>query len=153
MLILLYFSLSFSPYAVSMWTMARHQVAAPWTRWPARAQASSCRPILSTANGESRSSTAPTATTTSRPSLCRETPPSPVTCECMMSFAFPWNFIWRKNNQMLPIVLKVFFLFWPLWATSQCHDWPDIKAATLIASIPVGGVHDQQLIVWCHIYS
>lgn len=40
---------------------------------------------------------------------------------------------------MLPIVLKVFFLFRPLWATPQCHDWPDIKAATPIASVPVGG--------------
>lgn len=97
--------LSFSPYAVSMWTMARHQVAAPWTPWPARAQASSCRPILSTANGESRSCTAPTVTMTSHPSLCPGTPPLPVTCECMVSFAFTWTFI--KYTQMLPIVLNV----------------------------------------------
>lgn len=72
---------SLSP--VSTWTMGRHQVEAPWTLWPARAQASSCRPILSTANEESRSCTAPTATMTSRPSLCPETPPLPVTCECL----------------------------------------------------------------------
>lgn len=85
--------LCFSPYAVLMWTMARHQVAAPWTPWPARAQASSCRPILSTANGESRSSTAQTVTTTSLPSLCPETPPLPVTCECMVSCASTSAFI------------------------------------------------------------
>lgn len=85
---------SLSPLcAVSMWTMAHHQVAAPWTPWPARAQASSCRLILSTVSGESRSCTAPTATTTSRPSLCPETPPLPVTCECTVSFTYPWTFI------------------------------------------------------------
>lgn len=84
---------SFSSCAVSMWTMAHHLVAAPWTQWPARAQASSCRLILSTASGESRSCTAPTVTTTSRPSLCPETPPLPVTCECRLSFAYLWPFI------------------------------------------------------------
>lgn len=84
---------SFSLCAVSMWTMAHHQAAAPWTQWPARAQASSCRLILSTASGESRSCTAPTVTTTSRPSLCPETPPLPVTCECALSFAYLWPFI------------------------------------------------------------
>lgn len=105
--ILIFVPFSFSPFAVSMWTMARHQVAAPWTQWPARAQASSCRPILSTANGESRSSTAPTVTTTSRLSLCPETPPLPVTCECMMSFASTQAFI--KCTQMLPVVLNAVY--------------------------------------------
>lgn len=88
---------SFSSRAVSMWTMAHHQVAAPWTRWPARAQASSCRLILSTVSGESRSCTAPTVTTTSRPSLCPETPPLPATCECALSFAYLWPFIKRTT--------------------------------------------------------
>lgn len=76
------FNTSFSPpYAVSMWTMARHQVEAPSIQWPAPARASSCRPTLFTANGESRSSTVRTATTTFPRSPCPETPPSPVTCE------------------------------------------------------------------------
>lgn len=85
--------LSFSLYAVLMWTMAHLQVAAHWTQWPAQAQASSCRPILFTANGGSRSSIVPTVTTTSRRSLCPGTPPLPVTCECMVSFIYLYSFV------------------------------------------------------------
>lgn len=123
-------SLSSSPpCAVSMWTMAHHQVAAPWTPWPARAQASSCRLILSTASGESRSCTAPTATTTSRPSLCPETPPLPVTCECAPSPANLWPFIkmcYTKNSAYYDMVWTSIFQsrmfnfrlatqLWPWW--------------------------------------
>lgn len=143
-------SLSFSPYAVSMWTMARHQVAAPWTQWPARAQASSCRPILSTANGESRSSTAPTVTTTSRPSLCPETPPLPVTCECTVSFASTWTSI--KYTQTLSIErAKLFFL--PFWICVMAGHLFDQVLKLPLALALVGSVHDQQLIVGSHIYS
>ena len=137
--ILIFVPFSFSPYAVSMWTMARHQVAAPWTQWPARAQASSCRPILSTANGESRSSTAPTVTTTSPPSLCPETPPLPVTCECMLSLVSPKP-SWNRPYCAASLNLS--------------HGWmfirpglKSLKSAKPIALALVGSVHDQQLIV------
>lgn len=146
--------LSFSPYAVLMWTMARHQAVAPWTQWPARAQASSCRQILSTANGESRSSTAPTVTMTSHPSLCPETPPLPVTCESMVSFASTGAFI--KYPLMLLVVPNVVNSFFSA-SLNLCHSWmfirPGLKAATVLIFALVGSVHDQQLIVWCHIYS
>ena len=42
-------------------------------------------------------------------------------------FCLPLNLYKENNTQMLPIVLKVIFLFWPLWAPPQYHDWPDIK--------------------------
>lgn len=105
----------FSSCAVSMWTMAHHQVAAPWTQWPARAQASSCRLILSTASGESRSCTAPTVTTTSRPSLCPETPPLPVTCECALSFSYLWPSIKCTTPKFWLLWCGFFLLFFNLW--------------------------------------
>lgn len=148
--------MSYSPFVsvssctVSMWTMAHHQVAAPWTQWPAQAQASSCRPILSTANGESHFSTAPTVTMTSRPSLCPETPPLPVTCKCIMSFDCTQTFL--KCIPVFPVVLNVFISTFLSASLNLCHAWMCIRAG-LKAPAPVGSVHDQQLIVWCHIYS
>lgn len=129
-----------SPHcAVSMWTMAHHQVAAPWTPWPARAQASSCRLILSTVSGESRSCTAPTATTTSRPSLCPETPPLPVTCECTVFcfFYLPLNLHKRQSTKVLSVMIWFCLLFfqspmfnfrfatqlWPWWEECMPSGW------------------------------
>lgn len=105
------FSLCLLCFTVLMWTMERHQVAAHWTLWPVRARASFCRPTLSTANGESRFSTAPTATTTSHLSLCPETPPLPVICECIMSFAstfINWILLCWKLLILLSICLCEF---------------------------------------------
>lgn len=110
---------SFSSRAVSMWTMAHHQVAARWTQWPARAQASSCRLILSTASGGSRSCIAPTVTTTSRPSLCPETPPLPVTCECTLSFAYLWPFIKCTTPKFCLLWYGFVFFIFNLW----CLTW------------------------------
>lgn len=47
-------------------------------------------------------------------------------------------------------------LFFFSASLNQCHGWmfirPVLKAATLLALALVGSVHDQQLIVLCHIY-
>lgn len=110
--------LSFSPYAVLMWTMAHLQVAAPWTQWPAQARASSCRPTLSTAKGGSRSSIAPTVTMTSRPSLCPGTPPLPVTCECILPFTYLYTF--AICSRIILIVLNVFNSLFPA-SLILCH--------------------------------
>lgn len=124
--------------AVSTWTMEHHQVAAPWTRWPVQDRASSCRPTLSTASGGSRSCTAQTATTTSLPSPCPETPPSPVTCECFRPFFFLFVYLFVfKPTPFSPVALKALnSIFRPCLSecVSECHSWMFIsighKAAT-----------------------
>ena len=118
--------------------MAHHQVEAPLTRWPAQAQASSYRPILSTANEESHSSTALTVTTTSPPSLCPETPPLQVTCECMLATGIapdtliqctkmPTYFCWIRSVMLFSTWLDVFRIsFGPhgkcAWPAADCVE-------------------------------
>ena len=69
--------------AALMWRMAHPPAAVHWTRRPRRAPAWFCTPTSrATTSGGSPSSTARTVTTTSRQSPCRETPPSPPSCEC-----------------------------------------------------------------------
>lgn len=142
-----YVSLFLFSCAVLMWTMAQHQVEAPWTRWPAQDQASSCRPTLSTASVESPFSTALTVTMTSHLSPCPETPPLPVTCKLHKHMIFPSNYDTFKMhpNEMHTSVCRSLCLTFLLW-------W--ICVSCIFSGLVWGEVcMSTRMIVFFHVFS
>ena len=96
--------------AALMWRMAHPPAAVHWTRRPRRAPAWFCTPTSrATTSGGSPSSTARTVTTTSRQSPCRETPPSPPSCECCV---FIYTEEMNHVNSVCVCVLYWSFIEW-----------------------------------------